>query len=117
MTLKIPGSRLTVQYRIYPSQRQMLAAVRQDTVSGVENSALACTVHQTKSTISDDRIAGVVFFSKTHITIGTVAHEMVHAADNVIERRRVKKGDLKEMRASVAGDLVDAFYKQFGLAK
>lgn len=113
------GSRLKVQCRIYASQRDMLRAIRRDVIGGIANSTLACCVHGTRSTIDRKDIAAVVFFSKTHLDAGTIAHEMVHAAWNVIERRCKgaknlhKRKDLEEEQATLTGDLVTDFKKRF----
>lgn len=120
-TIRIPNSRLKVQCRVYATQREMHQGIRKDVIGGIANSTLACCVHQTKSTIHDDRIAAVVFFSRTHLDPGTIAHEMLHAAWNVLERRRVmiqktkKVEHLEEMLATVTGDLVEAFHKRMPL--
>lgn len=120
-TIRTPGSRLKVECRIYTTQREMLRAIRKDVVGGIANSTMACTVHQTKSTINDDSIAAVLFFSRTHLDPGTVAHEMVHAACNIIERRHkggrglTKAALLEEEQATLTGELVNAFRKRFSI--
>lgn len=113
--IRAPGSKLKVQCRIYPTREDMLRGIRRDVVGGIANSTLACTVHATKSTVMDDAIAAIVFFSRRDVDRGTVAHEMVHAAANIIERRRGKLNDNEEPLALLAGELVNAFYKKFGI--
>lgn len=117
--IRTANSRLKVQCRIYPTKRAMLLAIRRDTVGGIANSTLACCMHQTKSTIMDDAIAAVVFLSRTHLDADTIAHEMVHAARNVLERRRrtIEKArdvfEAEELLATTVGELVGAFKKKF----
>ena len=110
-----PGSRLKVQCRIYPTQKEMLRGVRKDVVGGIANSTMACCVHQTKSTVEHDNLAAVVFFSKTHLDADTIAHEMVHAAHNIVQRRRrnTENQDMHEEElATVTGELVGAFNRK-----
>lgn len=119
--IRSPGSRLTVECRIYATQKEMLRAIRKDVVGGIANSTMACTVHQTRSTIDDKAIAAILFFSRTHLDPGTVAHEMVHAAWNIIERRHkggknlTRTYDLEEEQATLTGELVNAFRKRFSI--
>lgn len=118
--LRLRNSSLMVQSRVYDTQKEMLNAIRKDVIGGVANSTLACCVHATRSTVMQDSIAAIVFFSRTHLDAGTVAHEMVHAGHNILERRHrggrrlTKDSKLEEELADITGELVNGFYKKYG---
>lgn len=112
--IRVPKSRLRVQVRIFNSRRAMLRGIRADCIGGISNATLACTVYQTKSTLLDNTLAAIVFLARGNMDQGTVAHEFVHAAHNVLERKKGKKKKpdaIEEALADMTGDLVNAFYK------
>lgn len=121
LQLRPGSSRLKVEARIYPTQREMLAAIRKDHISGIANNTMAFCATERKR--MKKGFAAIVYFSKTHITHGTVSHEFDHAAFAVMARRRV--GSIpcttedapkhEEDHATLVEEMVEAFHKQYGL--
>lgn len=120
-----PSSRMKIECRVYATQRDMLVAIRKDgakgSMSGVANNTMAycCTY---KDLIPAGH-AAIIYFSKPHLTRGNVAHEMTHAGFSVLARRKIKSvecttesaGKNEEALCYLVGDLVDRFYKRFGI--
>lgn len=114
------GSRLKVECRIYESQREMLrdARKRPHSFSIANDTQALCDT----DFIPKGHLARV-FFCRTHISRGVIAHEMLHAAFGLLARRRVKSIDCTTKAASkdeedlcyVMDSLVDRFYKKFGI--
>lgn len=110
---------------MYATQRDMLDAIRRDaakgSASGVANNTMAycCTYGK----LIPKGHAAIIYFSKPHLTRGNVAHEMAHAAFSILARRKVKSiectteaaGDNEEVLCYIVGELVDRFYKRFGI--
>lgn len=101
-----------VQCRIYATKRAMLAAIRKETIGGIENATLACTAWAVRGQ-RDMRIAAFVFFCKPHLSPGIVAHELYHAAEGMV---KTQPGERREEEvAQRLGELVEAFHKTIGL--
>lgn len=118
VTVRIPRSRMRIECRIFPKRNAMLQGIREDVIGGIGNSTVALTVTNTRSTRGDKNIASVVFFAKPTMDSDTVAHEMLHAAMNIMERRRKKSAMLiafddktEEELACLVGSLVGSFNK------
>ena len=119
--LQPSGSRLKVQCRLYESQREMLRAIRQDSIGGIANNTLAfCATYRAKL---PSWYAAIIYFSKTHITRGIVVHEFVHASLAILARRKVKNipcttedaPTAEEALAGLVECLTDAFHKKYGV--
>ncbi len=119
-TITADGSKLKVQCRIYDSQREMLQGIRKAKVTISNDTVAYCSSERRKMPKSH---VAIVFFSRTHLTRGTVAHEFVHAGFSILARRKVKSIECttenapldEERLAGITGDLVDAFYKKRGV--
>jgi len=121
INFRAPGTKLKVECRIYPSQREMLRAIRKDRIGGIANDTMAyCATQRARMPAGK---AAIIYFSKTHLTRGIVAHEMIHATLAILARQKVRSvpcttedaPDVEERLAGLAGDLVDEFYKRYGL--
>lgn len=118
-------SKLSVECRVFERHADMLGAIRKDMARGGRkgvgsNTAAFCATY--KDSIPAGRFA-VIYFCKKHLTIGTVAHEFIHATLALLARRRVKEIECtadwatedEETLCQISGDLTDAFYKAYGI--
>lgn len=119
-TVGVKGTRLKAEVRVYKSQRSMLAAARQSVGSIGNDTAAFC--EGTPSLVGKNRFA-IIYFCRTHLTKGVVAHEMSHAAFCLLARRKIlcvpcdaaENTNEEEMHAGIVGDLVDDFHRQYGV--
>ena len=119
-TIRADGSKLKVQCLVSASQREMLQGIRRAGVTISNDTTAYC--HSERRKVPRGHVA-IVFFSKTHLSHGTVAHEFVHAGLSILARRKVKNIECttenaphdEEELAGIVGDLADAFYKKYGV--
>lgn len=118
--LGMRGTSLKVECRVYQSQREMLVAARSFGPGVGNDTAALC--EGDPALMPRGRVA-IVFFCRTHLTKGVVAHEMTHASLCLMARRGKKRldihvsenSDAEEGHADTVGNLVDEFHKKYGV--
>jgi hypothetical protein len=120
-TLKPHGSALKVQCCVYPSQREMLRAIRTDRRGGIQNDTAAfCATERAKMPRG---FGAIVYLCKPYLTKGVVVHEFVHASLAILARRKIRNIPcttedapvVEETLASLVEHLTDAFHKKYGV--
>jgi hypothetical protein len=119
--LRIAGSRMKVVCRLYETQRAMLEGVRRFEIAGIANDTLAYCA--TQRSLMPPGTAAIVYFCRPHLSRGTIAHELDHAAFAIMARRRTRAIPCtteqapreEEAHAYLLGDLIDAFHKRLGI--
>lgn len=114
-----PNSRLKVECRIYPSQREMLRASRRHPSRSFSIGNNTMAFCQTDS--NPPEYLAIVVFSRTHLSPGTIAHEFVHAALALMARRKISSipcttkeaVPVEEDLCHIVDTLVDRFHKKF----
>lgn len=104
-TLRIKNSKLVVRVFVFDTKKEMHQGIR---AAGAATSSdtLACVY------FGEGNVAAEVYFNRTHLDPGTIAHEFLHATANVMHRR---KGDFvqeEEEYARILDELVNKFYKK-----
>lgn len=100
--------RRKVECRLYATKRDMLKAIRKDTIGGIENAVLACTVWAVRNR-TDKEVKAYVYLCKTHLCPGIVAHELYHVAEEFV-KKTMPAEKREEAVAQLLGELVEAFH-------